>query len=91
MRGLLLERARTQLDDPRVQALRQEPQTHRSLGTTILDAAGLAVLRTDETPERAAVGVVYGDAWLHSHMDLLDVQLFAHGQPFLSDLGYPQS
>ena len=91
MGGRLLERALTQLDDPRVQALRQEPQTHRSLGTTIHDAAGIAVLRTGGTPERAAVGAVYGDAWLHRHMDLLDVQLFAHGQPFLSDLGYPQS
>lgn len=89
--GRLLERAIAQLDDPRVRALQVAPGAHRSLGTTIHDGAGIAVLRTAETPERAAVGLVYGDAWLHRHMDLLDVQLFAHGRPFLSDLGYPQS
>ena len=54
MGGRLLERALTQLDDPQVQALRQEPRAHRSLGTTIHDAAGLAILRTGGTPERAA-------------------------------------
>lgn len=61
------------------------------LGNTIHDGGGIAILRTGETPERAAVGIAYGDATGHRHLDLLDVQLFAFDQPFLSDLGYPQS
>ena len=89
--GRLLALATDQLDDPQVRALQVSDGAYRRLGTTVHDGVGIAILRTDETPERAAVGVVYGDAWLHRHMDLLDVQLFAHGRPFLSDLGYPQS
>ena len=60
-------------------------------GTTIHDGVGMAILRTDGTPERAAAGIVYGDAPWHRHQDLLDAQLYAFGRPFLSDLGYPQS
>jgi len=62
-----------------------------NLGTTIHDGVGFAILRTAETPERAAAGIVYGDVVGHRHMDLLDVQLYAFNRPFLSDLGYPQS
>jgi hypothetical protein len=58
---------------------------------TIHDGVGIAILRTDETPERAAAGICYGDTTGHRHMDLLDTQLFAHGYVFLGDLGYPQS
>lgn len=58
---------------------------------TIHDGVGIAILRTSETPERAAAGICYGDATGHRHMDLLDTQLFAHGYVFLGDLGYPQS
>ncbi|MEE3260059.1 MAG: heparinase II/III family protein [Candidatus Latescibacterota bacterium] len=64
---------------------------HPTLGTTIHDGVGLAILRTGETPERAALGIVYGDATGHRHQDLLDAQLFYRGYAFLSDLGYPQS
>ena len=64
---------------------------HPPLGTTIHDGAGLAVLRTGEAPERAALGIVYGDTTGHRHQDLLDVQLFYGGYVFLGDLGYPQS
>jgi hypothetical protein len=64
---------------------------HRAIGTTILDGAGIAILRTGEAPERAAIGVVYGDPPWHRHLDLLDVQLFAFGRPFLVDLGYPRT
>lgn len=64
---------------------------YQPLGTTVHDGVGFAILRTGENPERAAAGIVYGDASLHRHRDLMDVQLFAHGRPFLSDLGYPQS
>ncbi|MBM3278698.1 MAG: heparinase II/III family protein [Candidatus Handelsmanbacteria bacterium] len=60
-------------------------------GLTVHDGGGIAILRTGEIPERAAAGIAYGDATGHRHLDLLDVQLFAFGQPFLSDLGYPQS
>jgi hypothetical protein len=62
-----------------------------SQGMTILDGVGLAVLRSAGTPEHAAAGIVYGDTSGHRHQDLLDVQLWVKGQPFLSDLGYPQS
>ena len=69
-------------------ALASQP---RRIGTTIHDGVGIAILRTGETPERAALGIVYGDVINHRHMDLLDVQLFAFNRPFLTDLGYPQS
>ncbi|MEE3257956.1 MAG: hypothetical protein VX293_01985 [Candidatus Latescibacterota bacterium] len=69
-----------------VDADREKP-----LGNTVLDGVGIAILRTGEVPERAAAGIVYGDAPYHRHMDLLDVQLYAYDRPFLSDLGYPQS
>jgi hypothetical protein len=65
--------------------------THREIGSTIHDGVGIAILRTKGAPERAALGVVYGDTTGHRHRDLLDVQLFAYGRPFLTDLGYPQS
>ena len=67
------------------------PASGRALGDTALDGVGFAILRTGEAPERAAAGVVYGDAPYHRHMDLLDVQLYAFDRPFVSDLGYPQS
>ena len=73
-------------DDPLVESARQKP-----LGNTVLDGVGIAILRTGEMPERAAAGIVYGDAPYHRHMDLLDVQLYAYDRPFISDLGYPQS
>jgi len=60
-------------------------------GSTIQDGVGFAILRTGETPERAAAGLIYGDAPWHRHQDLLDVQLYAFDRPFLSALGYPQS
>ncbi|HJP32014.1 MAG TPA: hypothetical protein QGF95_15835 [Candidatus Latescibacteria bacterium] len=60
-------------------------------GTTIHDGVGFAILRTGESPERAAAGIVYGDAPWHRHQDLLDLQLYAFDRPFLSALGYPQS
>ena len=37
------------------------------------------------------MGIIYGDATGHRHQDLLDVQFYAFDQPFLTDLGYPQS
>ena len=79
--------------DERVACLRDavHKRTPRRLGTTIHDGVGIAVLRTGETPERAAVGIIYGDTTGHRHMDLLEVQFFAFGRPFLTDLGYPQS
>lgn len=88
-----LERAAAYTGDPVVQAIHDAVRNrrHRRLGTTIHDGVGIAILRTGETPERAALGVVYGDATSHRHMDLLDVQLFAFRRPFLTDLGYPQS
>jgi len=68
-----------------------ESGTHRHLGSTVHDGIGIAILRTAGVPERAAAGIVYGDTLHHRHRDLLDVQLFAHERPFLTDLGYPQS
>jgi hypothetical protein len=60
-------------------------------GSSIHDGVGFAILRTGESPERAATGIVYGDAPWHRHQDLLDVQLYAFDRPFLCGLGYPQS
>lgn len=70
-------------------AARKEPLPLGS--TTIHDGGGIAILRTGSSPERAAAGIAYGDSTVHRHLDLLDTQLFAFDQPFLSDLGYPQS
>ena len=88
-----LQRASEMTDDPGVMKIIQSVRDgkHRAIGTTVHDGVGIAVLRTPEAPERAAVGVVYGDTIGHRHRDLLDVQLFAHERPFLTDLGYPQS
>jgi len=84
--------------DPAVVELRDTVQARQHLrrDLTILDGVGLAVMRrygasNPGAPEVAAAGIVYGDASGHRHQDLLDVQLWAGGQPFLSDLGYPQS
>jgi len=88
-----LRLAEEYLDDPGTADLRREveEETYHPLDSSLLDGAGFAILRTGETPERAAAGIVYGDAPYHRHMDLFDVQLYAFGRPFLSDLGYPQS
>jgi hypothetical protein len=88
-----LEQAASFTGDQAVAQIRDTmaQQRYLRLESTIHDGVGIAILRTGETPERAAVGIAYGDATGHRHMDLLDVQLFAFGQPFLSDLGYPQS
>jgi hypothetical protein len=88
-----LEQAAVYLKNPSIRQLGEaaDNSPHRQWGSTVLDGAGFAVLRTGETPERAAAGVIYGDATGHRHMDLLDVQLYAFDRPFLSDLGYPQS
>lgn len=93
----LLERtwrwARDYVDDPDARAAADAVLAHRAsgLGTTVHDRVGIAILRTAGAPERAALGMAYGDASGHRHMDLGDVQLFAFGRPFLTDLGYPQS
>ena len=88
-----LRLAEEYLDDPEIADLRREveEETYHHIDSSLLDGAGFAILRTGETPERAAAGIVYGDAPYHRHMDLFDVQLYAFGRPFLSDLGYPQS
>ena len=88
-----LERAATFTGDEAVAHLSDavRARTPRHLGNTIHDGVGIAMLRTGEAPERAAVGIAYGDTTGHRHMDLLEVQLFAFGRPFLTDLGYPQS
>lgn len=93
MRRETLERAAEYTSDPALHSMRDAivSGAHPRLGSTVHDGVGLAVLRTDEAPERAAVGVCYGDATGHRHMDLLDTQLFAHQRVFLGDLGYPQS
>ena len=93
MRRETLERAAEYTGDQTMQNLRDAvaASEHPPLGSTVHDGVGLAILRTDETPERAAVGICYGDATGHRHMDLLDTQLFAHERVFLGDLGYPQS
>ena len=70
---------------------RQRAREHHPASTTIHDGVGIAILRTDGAPETAAAGLVYGDAPWHRHQDLLDLQVYAFGRPFLSDLGYPQS
>ena len=89
--GQILQKAQALLIEKKIKELVVKPGTYRQIGTTVHDGVGFTILRTQETPERAAAGIVYGDSWLHRHMDLLDVQLFAYGRPFLSDLGYPQS
>ena len=70
---------------------RQRADEPSTPGSTIHDGVGFAILRTGESPERAAAGIVYGDAPWHRHQDLLDVQLYAFDRPFLSTLGYTQS
>ncbi|MDE2723068.1 MAG: hypothetical protein OXI59_06800, partial [Gemmatimonadota bacterium] len=93
MNASVLERATTFTNDPHIKEIQSTVQNkqHRALGPTILDSVGIAILRTPEAPERAAVGIAYGDTMHHRHRDLLDVQLFAFDRPFLTDLGYPQS
>ena len=84
-----LERAVAFTGDPVVEEIRDaaRQRRHRHLGSTVHDGGVTAILRTGEAPERAAVRITYGDANLHRHRDLLDVQLFAFGRAFLTDLG----
>ncbi|MSS73049.1 MAG: hypothetical protein EXS64_16380 [Candidatus Latescibacteria bacterium] len=94
--GLHLEtvtRAADYTGDPAVREVQETIQNrrHRRIGTTVQDGVGIAILRTGEVPERAAVGILYGDTTVHRHRDLLDVHLFAFQRAFLTDLGYPQS
>ena len=93
MNPSVLERAIAFTSDPHIAEIQSAVQNkqHRALGPTILDSVGIAILRTPEAPERAAVGIAYGDTMHHRHRDLLDVQIFAFDRPFLTDLGYPQS
>lgn len=88
-----LSRAAEYTEDPVVQTLQEisDQGGQRAIGTTVHDGVGIAILRTEGTPESAALGISYGDTSGHRHMDLLDVQLFAFDRPFLTDLGYPQS
>ncbi len=90
----ILDQAAAFTGEPMVARIRDAAAGRQPLpidNTTIHDGGGIAILRTGETPERAAVGIAYGDSTVHRHLDLLDTQLFAFDQPFLSDLGYPQS
>ncbi len=91
MNASVLERAIAFTNDPHLAEIQSQKNQHRALGPTILDGVGIAILRTPEVPERAAVGIAYGDTMHHRHRDLLDIQLFAFDRPFLTDLGYPQS
>ncbi|NKB69440.1 MAG: hypothetical protein GKR89_20405 [Candidatus Latescibacteria bacterium] len=88
-----LQQAADLTGDERVGQLYRDAveKRHWAWPSTVHDGVGIALLRTGETPERAAAGIVYGDTPGHRHHDLLDVQLFAFERPFLTDLGYPQS
>jgi hypothetical protein len=86
--ALTLERGLAFTGDERLRHLSFQADSPLPTQATIHDGAGVAIMRLG--PD-IACGVVYGDAVGHQHVDLFDVQLFAHGRPFLSDLGYPQS
>lgn len=88
---LCLERIAEFTKSPIVEEIRDaaKEKRHRRIGTTIHDHGGIAILRTDEVPERVALGITYGDSMSHRHKDLLDVQLVAFGRAFLMDMGYP--
>ena len=83
MNASVLERAIAFTSDPQIKEIQSSVQNkqHRALGPTILDGVGIAILRTPGAPERAAVGIAYGDTMHHRHRDLLDVQLFAFDRP----------
>ncbi|MCE2435953.1 MAG: hypothetical protein J4F29_24020, partial [Candidatus Latescibacteria bacterium] len=61
MNPSVLERAIAFTNDPHLAEIQSQKNQHRALGPTILDGVGIAILRTPEVPERAAVGIAYGD------------------------------
>ncbi len=60
-------------------------------GSTLAPVKGIAIMRTGEGDERAALYFDYGYAHAaHSHADRLNINLFAHDREFLPEMGYPE-
>lgn len=63
---------------------RVNPQPSR-----VLSGFGLALL--NDAADETAVSLYYGQHVNHAHRDRLHFDLFAHGQPMMPDLGYPDA
>ncbi|MDP2983103.1 MAG: heparinase II/III family protein [Candidatus Latescibacter sp.] len=59
--------------------------------STLSPVRGIAVLRTGNGDDRAALILDYGYAHsAHSHADRLNINLFAAGREFVPEMGYPE-
>lgn len=63
---------------------RVPPQSSR-----LLPGFGLAIL--NDAADETAVSLYYGQHVNHAHFDRLHFDVFAHGQPMMPDLGYPDA
>lgn len=59
--------------------------------SSLLPAMGCATLQSGEDGARAGLSLFYGYYVGHSHIDRLQLDLFAHGQSLLPDFGYPET
>ena len=55
----------------------------------LLDGYGMAIL--NNAADDISMSLYYGQKHGHGHYDRLNFELFAHGQPIMPDLGYPDS
>ena len=59
-------------------------------GTRNLSQFGVAILEGESTEEPRGLSLYYGSAaGGHGHLDRLNIELVAHGQSIMPDLGYP--
>lgn len=75
----------------RVEAIIAEHGDYRPVSTN-LNGYGLAILRSGEGDHQRAAWMYYGCAVTnsHTHLDRLNIGLFAHGLNLMPDLGYPE-
>ncbi|MCL4217468.1 MAG: heparinase II/III family protein, partial [Candidatus Hydrogenedentes bacterium] len=63
-----------------------EPQAVKQ-SARVLDGYGMAIL--NNPADTCSLALYYGYLGGHGHFDRLHFELFAHGQPLMPDLGYP--
>jgi len=76
--------------DDRIAAIVAKEGTDLGLRTRNLGGYGLAVLESGKAPHKRGVSMYYGHAGGgHGHRDRLTIEMFSHGKPMLTDMGYP--
>ncbi len=77
-------------DPEAVQKIVDEKGTDLGLKTRVLPGYGLAILESGGPDARRGVSMYYGFAGGgHGHRDRLTMEMFAYGQPMMTEMGYP--